>query len=554
MDIVITSDAHVEIERPFRISAGPGAGKTHWLILHIQDVLTKSKRLGKMGRIACITYTNVGAETVIGRLHSMANRVDVCTIHSFLYNNFIKPYLHFIANEEGFDISHLNGMSETILSDYNTFSQVKAEIKQNYLDDKPLKDALSHSLWDFDEKGNMFCSIPIKYRHSGRYLISNNAGEIYKRIAWAKGIMSYDDVIYFSYKIATKRPFLLKIVADSFPYIFVDEFQDTNPVQARLIQMLGERGSVVGVIGDVAQSIYAFAGVSTSTFTSFSVKGLQDFVIKDNHRSSFEIVDLLNCCRMDIKQTCLSGLHGAMPILFVGDMMACYQKVKEMCEHMEVHALAYSNIEANTLKGICPSKMAENGLLDNIVDSSYERKQAIASLIKAIENARQGYFRNAVNIIARNNIGSGPQPIDIIMSALRNYPNFCDKTLSFFFSFANTAYNLGLPKISRGGPKDFYEGHSYKDLAANVKFEVDTGIQRTVHKAKGDEFANVYFTIGKEEYLIDFLLSPQIMTKEAHRVYYVAMSRAINRLFLNIPTLSEDNERKLKVIPIQIIR
>jgi len=554
MGTVINSDTHIDIEQPLRISAGPGAGKTHWLILHIQDVLAYSKRMGITGKIACITYTNVGTETVVGRLKEMASRVEVCTIHSFLYNNIVKPYLHFIADEEGFDMSLLKGMSETILSDYNTFTQVKSVTKQNYVEDCYLKNFLSHSIWTFDDKGTLVLSSAYKFHKAGKYTISNSAGLVYKKLAWGKGVMSYDDVMYFSYKIFSKHPFLSKTVAGCFPYIFVDEFQDTNPIQAWLIQKLGENGSIIGVIGDVAQSIYAFAGVNPSTFTSFKVDGMQDCVIEDNHRSSVEIVDLLNCCRNDIRQTCLSGVNGEKPMLLVGDMMTCYQKAKELCGNEEVHALAYSNIEANTLKGICPTANVKTGLLDNIVDSCYERKQTVASLIRAIENATQGHFRNAVNIINRNNVCNIQQPIDLVLSALRFYKDFCDNSLAEFFSLVNSEYNLGLPMISRGAPKAFYEGHTYKELAANVNIEEDTGIQRTVHKAKGDEFENVYFTICKENDLVDFLLSPNIPIKESHRVYYVAMSRAIKRLFMNVPTLTNDNEKRLQTLPIQIIR
>lgn len=61
MAIEISSETLIEIDHPFRVSAGPGAGKTHWLALHIAHVLRDSELLGKMGKIACLSYTNVGA-------------------------------------------------------------------------------------------------------------------------------------------------------------------------------------------------------------------------------------------------------------------------------------------------------------------------------------------------------------------------------------------------------------------------------------------------------------------------------------------------------------
>ena len=98
---VIESDTPIDTEHHFLVKAGPGAGKTYWLIQHIKHVLASSNRLGKIKKVACITYTNIGVETIHNRLPDCADRVDVCTIHSFLYDNIIKPYFHFIAAEEG---------------------------------------------------------------------------------------------------------------------------------------------------------------------------------------------------------------------------------------------------------------------------------------------------------------------------------------------------------------------------------------------------------------------------------------------------------------------
>ena len=87
----ITSDSLIPIEQHFRVSAGPGAGKTHWLINHIKNVLHTSSRLQNTRKIACITYTNVAVETILKRLGNASNRVEVSTIHSFLYKHIVKP-------------------------------------------------------------------------------------------------------------------------------------------------------------------------------------------------------------------------------------------------------------------------------------------------------------------------------------------------------------------------------------------------------------------------------------------------------------------------------
>ena len=84
MATVIGSEDRIPIDEPFKVSAGPGAGKTHWLIGHIKDVIAHSKKLGAIKKVACITYTNVGTDTISRRLRYDNDCVEVATIHSFL--------------------------------------------------------------------------------------------------------------------------------------------------------------------------------------------------------------------------------------------------------------------------------------------------------------------------------------------------------------------------------------------------------------------------------------------------------------------------------------
>ena len=94
MAMQITSDTIIKnIDQHFKVSAGPGAGKTHWLINHLKNVLYHSNKLGRNKKIACITYTNNAVETILSRLGNCTDKVEVSTIHSFLYKNIVKPYI-----------------------------------------------------------------------------------------------------------------------------------------------------------------------------------------------------------------------------------------------------------------------------------------------------------------------------------------------------------------------------------------------------------------------------------------------------------------------------
>lgn len=98
--MIITSKDKICIEENFKIEAGPGAGKTEFLVNHIKNVLQNSTRLSCARKVACITYTNTAVETILKRIgKGVSNRVEVSTIHSFLYRNIVKPYCPFIPVE-----------------------------------------------------------------------------------------------------------------------------------------------------------------------------------------------------------------------------------------------------------------------------------------------------------------------------------------------------------------------------------------------------------------------------------------------------------------------
>ena len=114
-----------DIEHHFRVLAGPGAGKTHWLVNHIKEVLHTSERLDKSRKVACITYTNTAVNIIRDRLGSSSNQVEVSTIHSFLYKHVVKPYMHFIADDYGFNVSRLDGHDEFSVNKSKCISWLK---------------------------------------------------------------------------------------------------------------------------------------------------------------------------------------------------------------------------------------------------------------------------------------------------------------------------------------------------------------------------------------------------------------------------------------------
>lgn len=540
----------------FRVAAGPGAGKTHWLAQHILGIIRNPERLGKVSKVACITYTNIGAETVVRRLGAASKRAEVSTVHSFFYQNVVKPYLGFIAEEIGIDLTKVDGHDETILSDYTFLKKWKDDTGQKYLkDNEKIVKALGDLSWTRAPDGNIALKFkPKKFHKIGKYSLKTTSFLVYKKMAWARGTVHHDDVLYFTYKIFTRYPFLLTVLRSRYPYFFVDEFQDSNPLQVEIFRLLAESGIFVGIIGDVAQSIYGFNGASPLDFKAFEAPNIGEYVMRQNRRSSNEIIAALNSIRLDIEQVPFRDANMGLPSLLIGTMAQSLVHAQRECEDEPIVTLSRNNATANLMKrsGVAPQQPTD--LIFNLIsfDSTTSRRETIVSCVKAVEFARQSNFSNAVREMAKALRNSATEEIaekrkvEILLKLAENRPTYESKTLSEFAKYLRTTFNLQIPGISSGKPKEFYEKYAYSDLAACVNVAEDYSNNRTIHKAKGDEFDNVLLLLG-ETNMLDLLLAPNLLSEksEEQRVIYVGMSRAKNRLFINVPELSADQRQKL---------
>ena len=105
----IESKDKIDINSHFKIVAGPGAGKTTFLINHIKNIIENSNKVNIYRKIACITYTNVAIENIIKRLDYSLEVIEVATIHSFLYKHVLKPYLWVLQEENKFNLKEIKG-------------------------------------------------------------------------------------------------------------------------------------------------------------------------------------------------------------------------------------------------------------------------------------------------------------------------------------------------------------------------------------------------------------------------------------------------------------
>ncbi len=247
---------HIEENKSFVLEAGAGSGKTYTLIQTINYVLeTKGENIKLNNqRIVCITYTNVAKNEIIERLENNP-LVIVSTIHEFLWD-CIKRFNKQLIIE-------LNVLNEALPTDksYKCETGLKDRIKEVTYDDRGYRD-------------------------------------------FEQGSLHHDDVITLSLQMFRNYSALTHILAQKYPYIFIDEYQDTaSETVDAIVNYLLERNKpklLVGFYGDSYQKIYD-EGVGSLQPCVDSNK-LKLVTKDDNYRSSKSVINLLNNIRDNIIQ------------------------------------------------------------------------------------------------------------------------------------------------------------------------------------------------------------------------------------------------------------
>lgn len=553
-----------DFDHHFRVFAGPGAGKTYWLVKHMENVVRHSNRLLPGTRIGCISYTNVAVNEIVQRLGSAAERVEVSTIHSFLFRNIVKPYLHLIT-DDGVSLvnyARVDDHREHIVSTAVFHDWLKQIGLAFYLTGKKKGDRryiryfLERIVWQQNAVGEWHLA-PVKEIKGIPQKVKENLWA-YKSHYWQRGIIHHDDVLYFALRILRDYPVLRQFLSARFPYLFVDEFQDTHPIQTQIVRWLADSGTIVGVIGDLEQSIYGFLGAQREHFRDFSLPGQHDYTIRGNRRSTNQIIDFLNHTRGDgLNQTGTRNCAGPPVCVYVGTIE----------EKVPIIVSSYGEdltILARTNPSVGEIRRAKHTTHDDVWDRLEKCDPARHILMKHViaagEYAHQGNFSFAHKVLVdgiRRRIRDPWRSSDsgrftdlqrrglavsILEYLMTNYGLILDYSFLQVYQeldtvISQTMSGLKLKRITTGKIKKFAEETLYRDLANTVELTEETRLIRTIHKAKATEFESVLVVLDTEDELA-MLIDP-MSGDEEKRVRYVALSRARDTLLLLVPTLSD---------------
>ncbi len=289
----IQREAAKSTEGPVMIIAGAGSGKTRVLTYRIAHLIEKNV---DTFNILALTFTNKAAKEMKERIakiigHSEAKNLWMGTFHSV----FAK-----ILRIEAEKIGYPNNF--TIYDTEDSKSVIKEILKQFNLDDKIYKPSLV--LNRISDAKNKLIS-PQHYQNNiltqqedqnSRKPLLGQIYANYQKRNFKTGAMDFDDLLYQTNVLLRDFPDVLLKYQNKFRYISVDEYQDTNFSQYLIIKQLAARFQNICVVGDDAQSIYAFRGANIQNILNFEkdYPDLKTYKLEQNYRSTKTIVAAAN--------------------------------------------------------------------------------------------------------------------------------------------------------------------------------------------------------------------------------------------------------------------
>ena len=274
-------------EGPLLILAGAGSGKTR-VLMHRIAYLIEEKHINPY-QIMAITFTNKAAKEMRERVDKLvgldAQHVWVMTFHSSCVR---------ILRRE---IERLNYSKD--FSIYDTDDQktlIKKVCKELGIDTKQIKERNALSL--ISAAKNELIGYEEFRQNATGYMEKKVADiyEAYQKALHQNNALDFDDLIGKTVELFEKHPDILEKYQERFRYIMVDEYQDTNTAQFRLISLLADKYRNICVVGDDDQSIYGFRGANIENILNFDRLFPHTQVIKleQNYRSDGNILAAAN--------------------------------------------------------------------------------------------------------------------------------------------------------------------------------------------------------------------------------------------------------------------
>lgn len=285
--------AVLQKEGPIIVIAGAGSGKTRVLTYRIANLMRQGV---DAFHILALTFTNKAANEMKKRIADIVGNSEAKNLWMGTFHSVFAKILRFEADKLGYP------QNFTIYDTQDSQRLINGIIKEKELDKdvykyKQIQQRIS-SL-----KNNL---ITVRAYFNNPELVENDAirkqprfGEIYQEYVercFKAGAMDFDDLLLKTNELLNVYPEVLAKYQNRFQYILVDEYQDTNHSQYLIVKALADRFHNICVVGDDAQSIYAFRGANINNILNFKsdYPEAKEYKLEQNYRSTKNIVEAAN--------------------------------------------------------------------------------------------------------------------------------------------------------------------------------------------------------------------------------------------------------------------
>lgn len=561
------------------VVAAPGSGKTTVIINRVNHLVTNLKV--KLGNIIVITFTRAAADNMRNRYKNIFNR-EIAPFFGTFHGLFYKILLR-----EGFNISIIEGgiAHRIIKSTLNKYSDEVSEDK--------IKEALNNisffktSLKNIEEfKATMAKDIFIECL------------EKYEDYKSKNGLWDFDDLSIKVVNLLNDNTEILSKYQTMFKYILVDEFQDCDELQIKFLKMLNKNNSLFAV-GDEDQCIYSFRGSRPEYMVSFSeiFEHAKKIYLSTNYRSNNNIVEVSKEIIKNNKSRNNKLIKANKDSVGVINFRTPYDErnqgedianiIEKSIENLSDNAILYrTNMEARSIIDTFTRRRIPFILLDKGYNffEHFICKDILSYLRLSIDINSKENFLSIINkpfrYVSKANLEyiessiEYKSPFDILIEK-RDTPPYQAKKLDelkrdilylnkislsgaiqYIISELNyidylkdygERYNQSIEelediveefKVAADGLKTIVELLSHvervKEKIEESKEVQDGVILSTIHGVKGMEFKNV-FIINSTEEIIPHKSSMEENIEEERRLFYVAVTRAIDNLYIFSP-------------------
>lgn len=273
-----------QTEGPLLILAGAGSGKTR-VVTHRIAYLTQEMGVAPWNILA-ITFTNKAAREMKERTSNLTpygRDVWISTFHSMCVS-ILRKHIDVLGYEKNF----------AILDDADQISALKQVLKELNIDAKKTPPKY-YAARISDVKNQMLMPADIVSEH----FVTDKFKEVYTRyqnLLKANNRLDFDDLLMLTVLLFEQNPGILDYYQQKFRYIHVDEYQDTNHAQYKLVKLLAGFHRNLCVVGDSDQSIYSWRGADIANILNFEQDYAEAVIIKleQNYRSTQNILDAAN--------------------------------------------------------------------------------------------------------------------------------------------------------------------------------------------------------------------------------------------------------------------